>query len=717
MRPSGKKLSCSRLLRSFLNVEHSGPTPSNLPLYLCPAAARRCSTLSRASSSRATATTTPRSRLSDLHQPRRLHAEATDSQQEAASPPVPLRKLPGQCHGCGALSQTAVPDQPGYYDLNRKAVKLFLGLLKEEPRYRPEHDIVQASLRSLSADKLREIGVDPETLAREEKREGDAEGERTGTTDDTALPDVPLCDRCHNLIYHHTGEPIYHPTIEAIRDTIEESPYKYNHVYHILDAADFPMSLLPKVHQLLDIMPLRSKNRRQRGGKFFRGKKTEMSFIITRSDLLAPKKEQVDRMMPYLIETLREVLPRDSRHVRLGNVRCVSAKRSWWTKELKEDIWKRGGAGWMVGKVNVGKSQLFNAVFPKGRMDWAESKHDISVAVQHRDHRAEEAKQTEIDSGVLPELDGLDEDSLLPPPQPESNYPHMPVVSALPGTTASPIRIPFGGGKGELIDLPGLARSDLETFVREEHRPSLIMKGRVTPEQQVIKPGQSLLLRGLIRITPRTPDLIFLAYAFTPLDPHLTATEKAIAIQAQTGDVKVENIAVPGTGDKIQHAGGFQLKYDVTKRRAGPITRKDAVGLKVESLPYRVLSMDILIEGCGWVEITAQVRTKNLFKPKPTPSSSSTKRISAGGEEVLQELDLSDADVGESSAHQRNEADDEPNWPIVDVYSPEGRFVGSRPPMNAWLYNQVRKTAETGKQRPRKSMTGAKKRDKQTRRS
>lgn len=710
MRPSGKQLSCSRLLRSFLNIDHSGPTPSNLPLYLCPAAAKPCSTLSRASSSRANATTTPRPRLVDLQQTRGLHAEAAESQQDACAEPIPVRKLPGQCHGCGALSQTAVPDQPGYYDLKRKAVRLFLGILKEEPRHRPEDDIVQASLRSLSADKLREIGVDPKSLAQKEDPEGE------DTPDDPVEPDVPLCDRCHNLIYHHTGEPIYHPTIEAIRDTIEESPYKYNHVYHVLDAADFPMSLLPKVHQLLDIMPLRSKNRRQRGGKFFKGKKTEMSFIVTRSDLLAPKKEQVDRMMPYLIETLREVLPRDSRHVRLGNVRCVSAKRSWWTKELKEDIWKRGGAGWMVGKANVGKSQLFNAVFPKGRMDWDESKHDISVAVQHRDHTAdlaEQPKQAKSNS-VLPELDGLDEDSLLPPPQPESNYPHMPVVSALPGTTASPIRIPFGGGKGELIDLPGLARSDLEAFVREEHRPSLIMKGRVTPEQQVIKPGQSLLLRGLIRITPRTPDLIFLAYAFTPLEPHLTATEKAIGIQTQTGDVKVGNIAVPGTGDKIKHAGGFQLKYDVTKRRAGPITRKDAVGLKVESLPYRVLSIDILIEGCGWVEITAQVRAKALFGPRPN----STKRIiSVSGEEILQDLDLSDPEAGESARGTGKEGDDEPNWPIVDVYSPEGRFVGSRPPMNAWLYNQVRKTAETSKQRPRKSMTGAKKREKQTRRS
>lgn len=752
MRPSAKQQSCSRLLRSVLNIEYSSSASSSLPLYLCPAAARASATLSRGASRRPAATAQQR-QVFPLNQTRKSHVEATETdgsleQVEVHAEPVPLRQLPVQCHGCGALSQTEVSNTAGYYDLNRKPVRAFLGLLKDEPRRRAEDEIVQASLLSLSEDQLNELGIDPKALV------------PTKPKDETAsqpCPDeaeVPLCDRCHKLVHHHSGASIYHPTIEAIRDTICESPYKYNHVYHVLDAADFPMSLLPKVHQLLDLMPLRTKNRRQRGpGKFYKGKKTEMSFIITRSDLLAPKKEAVDRMMPYLVETLREALPRDSRHVRLGNVRCVSAKRSWWTKELKEDIWERGGAGWMVGKVNVGKSQLFHAVFPKGRMNWEESKHDISVAMQHRDHDAEEAKLT----SALPELDDLDEDSLLPPPQEEKNYPQMPVVSALPGTTASPIRVPFGGGKGELIDLPGLARGDLESFIREEHRPSLIMKSRITPEQHVIKPGQSLLIGGFIRITPQTPGLIFLGYNFTPLEEHLCSTEKAVAIQKQTGDVNVESIALPETGESIRLAGSYPLKYDVTKRRAGPITRKDAVGMKVENLPYRVLSIDLLIEGCGWVEITAQVRAKELYKPLPKPETANSdwgddgilqnldlsapapagaKSSKYDGEELLQSLDLSDPALRPRlSARERDRERDrgrdrgrkvpelQPkeqealNWPVVDVYSPEGRFVGSRPPMNGWLLNKIRKTAGTSKQRPRKSMIGWKNRGKETRRA
>src|SRR5947207_2299225 len=133
---------------------------------------------------------------------------------------------------------------------------------------------------------------------------------------------------------------------------------------------------------------------------------------------------------------------------------------------------------------------------------------------------------------------------------------------------------------------------------------------RLKPEQLVIKPGQSLLLGGLIRITPTTPCLTFLACVFVPFGKHITSTEKAIGIQTQQRESGVPSIAKPSAGEKIASAGKFRLKWDVTKPRAGPITSPAAIGLKVEKLPYRVFSTDILIEGCGWIEIVAQIRKK-----------------------------------------------------------------------------------------------------------
>lgn len=523
---------------------------------------------------------------------------------------------------------------------------------------------------------------------------------------------------------------MFHPTVESLRETIEESPHKYNHIYHVIDAADFPMSLVPRLNVLLGDIPIRTKNRRSRSGKFVKDRQTELSFIITRGDLLGPTKEAVDTMMPYLREVLREALGRLGNRVRLGNTRCVSAKRGWWVRTVKDDIWKRGGAGWMVGKVNVGKSKLFEEVYPKGR--FSDPKLDkVSIAAYPKDVMGAESR---LDSLDAPEygLDDVDVGTLLPPAREPELYPQMPLVSSLPGTTASPIRIPFGNGKGELIDLPGLSRSDLELFVKEENRQDLIMQTRVIPEQVSLTSQHSILLGGgLIRITPRTPDLTFLMYNFTPLEEHLTSTDKAVAFSEQTRESPgVHNITLPEMGSKMKHAGTFKLTHDVTRRRAGPLTTKSAVNLRVEKLHFRVLSLDILIEGVGYVEIVAQVRAKNAEQmPRLQPSTlhedplgRDTRRRapSETSDDPFASLttDRRDSRIpSQAPTRAAAIADIKPvvdipphlDWPAVDVFTPEGRFVGSRQPINGWLTNKPLVKKEHKRSRPRRSMKGQKK--------
>jgi hypothetical protein len=497
------------------------------------------------------------------------------------------------------------------------------------------------------------------------------------------------------------------------------------------------MSLIPGLQKLLHLTPQRSRNRRSKTGRFYHGKKTDVSFIITRSDLLAPAKGQVDSMMPYLRSVLKDALGRTSKDARLGNIRCVSAKQAWWTKELKEEIWHRGGGGWMVGKVNVGKSQLFHNVFPKGRRELAKLQgkktptnpvkilqdldspniehefEEAPVGISSQDIEAVamteaanehspaplqiSAQQSDEEEGLNAQwiemgTDSLDTSMLLPPASPEEDYPAMPLVSSLPGTTASPIRLSFGNGKGELVDLPGLSRGDLELHVKPEFRQDLVMKCRVRPEQQVMKPGQSILLGGFIRITPTNPDVIVMAYAFTPIRSHLTSTEKAIGTQMETRESNVQNIALPGTAEKIQSAGIFPLKWDVTRQRTGPVTSPKAVGIKPEKLPYRVLATDILIEGCGWVEVVAQVRKR------PREMS------------VIKENDEEEESVGFEQALEHEERDQD--WPAVEVFTPLGKFVGSRRPMNAWVNFSDKPTKGEMQGRPRRSMKGMKKLEK-----
>ena len=498
---------------------------------------------------------------------------------------------------------------------------------------------------------------------------------------------MPVCNRCHELVHHHAGVSIVHPTLASIQDIISESPYKYNHIYHVLDSADFPLSLIPRIQQHLSLLPQRSLNRRSKTGKYHHGRKAEMSFIITRSDLLAPKKEQVDSLMPYLIEVLRDALGKSVSNLRLGNVRCVSSKRGWWTKEVKEGIWERGGGGWMVGKVNVGKSNLFECVFPKGRneeVDFHSLRHapkagngDITESsTASRAVGASRNGELLLEESRIEESDTVSEHSLLPPAPPEERYPVMPVVSSLPGTTASPIRLPFGSGKGELIDLPGLERGSLEDHVQDEHKKDLVMGQRIKPEQISIKPGQSLLAAGLVRITPTNPNQVVLAYPFLPFDCHVTSTEKAISLQNQREPSGVPTIAKPEAADLIRSAGVFQLKWDVTKQRAGPLTRPSAVGLKAQVLPFVIYSADLLIEGSGWIELVVQVRKR--------------------------ELELGSQDPESTYGMAR--------FPEIEVFSPMGGYIGLRRPMNAWLLGGPKPKAVADRTtRPRRSMKGVKK--------
>jgi hypothetical protein len=630
-----------------------------------------------------------------------------------------------------------------------------------------EDDVYSKALKDADPELLKELGV------------LDAP-----TTTEALSPDTPVCDRCHNLIHHSIGTPIHHPTVDSIQQTIAESPHRRNHIYHVVDAADFPLSIVPNLQSSLRIPKLRTQNRRAKHkGWVANDRIAEVSFIVTRADLLAPKKEQVDTLMPYITDVLRDALGRDNNKARLGNVRLVSAKRGWWTRQVKDDIWERGGAGWMVGKVNVGKSNLFEAVFPKGRgadyqdvrkirsaaereamLNNAQSLDDLTrVQKQLADEDAEierynqkpnqhihqPPRAVERDPEEEEDDDFEDPDALLPPPQPYTPYPVLPIASSLPGTTASPIRIPFGNNRGELVDLPGLARTTpgLETFVQPSHHDDLIMKNRLNAERFSLKPGQSLILGGgLIRITPVTEDLIFLVHPFVPIHSHITRTDKAQAYQTQTSDrqLQVPPILAPNIGSNMNSAGRFPLKWDVTKKLAGPLTSSVAAKMKPENLPFRIWSTDILIEGVGWVEVSAQTRRPQGWKPvgmkKKDPNHARYERE----RKLREEKDFKDRKFGAIAAAEKagvqvddalsrefakeaaaavskqrqldtgtETGDDMAEWedsyPEIEVFSPLGKFVGARRPMCASTVMGPKSVSSRERvARPRRSMVSVK---------
>ncbi|WPH03993.1 Hypothetical protein R9X50_00687700 [Acrodontium crateriforme] len=634
-----------------------------------------------------------------------------------------VKTLPLVCPGCGAPSQTIHSDNPGFYDLTRPRNQRdrSTGEWKTGKSVRQQEDeiyqkvIGEGVLGKTAPSSVNHVDNSP--------------------SNNSSVSSVPICDRCHDLLHQSRGKSIIHPSMRSIQDIIEESPHKHNHIYHVVDAADFPMSLIPNLVNALDLPKQRTKNRRAKNIRHARGRVAEVSFIITRSDLLAPKKEQVDTLMPYLQDVLRDALGRSGRNVRLGNVRCVSAKRGWWTKNVKEEIWARGGAGWMVGKVNVGKSALFEVVFPKGRNqnqvgDQARRNMENKVAQQAAEMEPEKQSETTKDVDEVAPFDEYDEGSLLPPAQPETAYPTMPLVSSLPGTTASPIRIPFGAGKGELIDLPGIDRSSLDTHVVASSHKELVMRARVTPESFTIKPGQSLILGGLIRITPHTDDIV-MAYPFVPpaFQPHVTGTHKAIAIQTGThsaASIGREGEAYTGTVDSIateeakqlvKSAGTFPLQWNETKRRAGPLTDRTAGKQKADALPFTIYSTDILIEGVGWVELACQTR-KRIEESLPLPSFSAqhdgmsallataARKPQSDSSQTTSYEPFSSPASSAASSTLPPSPPPEPAFPSVEVFTPTGKFIAQRRPMNASILSggDIKTPVHLRRQRPRQSI-------------
>ena len=430
---------------------------------------------------------------------------------------------------------------------------------------------------------------------------------------------------------------------------MDESPWDHNHVYHVVDAADFPLSMISGIYRYLEIQKQRSRNRRSKVTQYSSSERlADLHFIITRSDLLGPTKEKVDALMKDVLEVLREALGRTGERVRLGNVNMVSANKGWWTKAIKEKIWKEGGAVWMVGKTNVGKSKLIETVFPKSAGLFAKRK----------------GAPPEPAPGqmTIEELDSTDSDALLPPPQKVVGYPVLPLVSAAPGTTASPIRIPFGGNRGEVIDLPGLFRTGLSDFVKDEYKTDLIMNKRQKPDRFSIKPGQSLLLDRLIRITSLDPDVVILAAPFVPFHPHVTSTDKATQIEAGKREYrpfipdehykkKDLSIAKDNVGRKMASAGIFPLQWDVTQTYGEERDAEDD-----RPLLYRMLAVDVLIEGSGWVELVCQIRKRNK----------------APGD-----------------------------FPKVEVFSPEGKFVGVRKSLRTYAFIEEMKRKSRKKKKGR----------------
>lgn len=118
---------------------------SEIPTFLCPV-------LSRARQNASTYGKCPSSRRQFSQRYQRLIASVTPDAVPSESYAQDTR-LPLQCSGCGALSQTVNKDEAGYYSLSRRNVRAFMGNLDEKSSQRQkEEEVVQEALRKVGGD-------------------------------------------------------------------------------------------------------------------------------------------------------------------------------------------------------------------------------------------------------------------------------------------------------------------------------------------------------------------------------------------------------------------------------------------------------------------------------------------------------------------------------------------------------------------------------------
>lgn len=397
-----------------------------------------------------------------------------------------LSWIPDYCPGCGAPSQRQDPNLPGHYSrLTRR--QRFGDLTIKSPKQHSEENIFYDTLERLRSQSDSEP---PSQELREFLSTAMASSPSPPTSEsageESRVPPL-VCGRCHGIRYHHraSGLPAY-PTLHTLTNLMQNSPHTKNHIYHLIDAADLPMSLQPGLREHL-YRNLSKPLCRQ----------LTVSYIVTRADILMASERQISSLMTYIKKRIKDALPEDERvESMVDKIHVISTRNGWGVGKVKDEIQRRTGGVWIIGGINVGKSRFVKEMWPEGG--------------ESRPVTREEAEEYGIlpEGGESTELKAEGKEGEVEKKKGKMAYEYFlnplhiaPTVSDVPGTTAAPIKIAYrASGQerrwGEMIDLPGFERwvgygkNGLLKYVRPELQMAVAMDERVKGQQYTIKSGE-----------------------------------------------------------------------------------------------------------------------------------------------------------------------------------------------------------------------------------
>ncbi|KAJ2735788.1 nitric oxide associated protein 1 [Coemansia sp. BCRC 34962] len=353
-----------------------------------------------------------------------------------------------------------------------------------------------------------------------------------------------VCQRCHTLKhYSRVDRPWREDTVSDPR-SLTFLRYKTNLVAVVVcDLFDIPGSLIPRL------------------GEFI-GERHPVILVANKADLL-PKDYHEERLRMWFKRFTKDL------NLNIQSVHLVSALKNLGIRELAADISERRRAGqdiYMIGRANVGKSELINALL---RISIGGSKHRV-------------------------------------------------LASHIPGTTmglaAIPLRhfvkalVPAEGSRPQdrqasLYDTPGVFSSkSITSHLTSDELKSAICSKRIVPFSFILNRNQAIMLGGLGRLELIDgPDRVYVT-VFTSIRPHFTNVGRAAELMKRLEQGERTILQLPsGDAERLKSFPQHRVALEHT----------------FEGLHRKHATLDVAFAGIGWIAITGQFPTATIraFSP------------------------------------------------------------------------------------------------------
>ncbi|KAJ2306736.1 nitric oxide associated protein 1 [Coemansia sp. RSA 2705] len=342
-----------------------------------------------------------------------------------------------------------------------------------------------------------------------------------------------ICQRCHSLKNYSRVDRPWKEDIVSDPRVLRFLRYKSNiMIVVVCDLFDIPGSLIPHLGDII-------------------GSRHPVVLVANKSDLL-PRDYHKQRLLMWLKRFVGGL------EVNVRAIHFVAALKNLGIRELAADIMEQRRPGqdiYMVGRANVGKSELINALL---RISMGGSAHTV-------------------------------------------------LASHVPGTTMGlygiPLRrfakalVPLSGAEPQdrqvhLYDTPGVfSNKSIISYLTNEELKLVVCQKRVSPFTFILNLGQSVMLGGLGRVDLVDGPSRILVTVFSTIRPHFTRIQRADEL-VQAMQSGKQTILQPPVGDSERLKWFPHQKLALEHKFAGQHKRN--------------ATLDVVFGGVGWIAVTGQ---------------------------------------------------------------------------------------------------------------